>query len=172
MAFSSSALRRAPLASAGAASAVARRVRAPASLRALPTGGCLARPAVARAPEFCAGYQQARWLSAAAGSVAERADSLIKEKPCVVFAKSTCPFCMMAREILEKTGAKHEVFNMDRDLSFQDVELLQQHLSKLTGARSVPRVFIGGKCIGGGDDTVDLHESGELKNLLEKAGAL
>lgn len=41
---------------------------------------------------------------------------------------------------------------------------------EVTGARSVPRVFIGGKFIGGGDDTVRLFENGELKNLLQAQG--
>lgn len=38
--------------------------------------------------------------------------------------------------------------------------------------RTVPRVFVGGKFIGGGDDTAKLEASGELKKLLEAAGAL
>ena len=45
-------------------------------------------------------------------------------------------------------------------------------MRQLTGAKSVPRVFIDGKCIGGGDETVAAHESGELKELLLKAGAI
>ena len=39
-------------------------------------------------------------------------------------------------------------------------------------ARSVPRVFVGGKFIGGGDDTAALHSRGELKSKLEAAGAI
>jgi len=33
---------------------------------------------------------------------------------------------------------------------------IQDHLLTLTGARSVPRVFVGRKCIGGGDDLLGL----------------
>mmetsp|Transcript_18188 Transcript_18188/g.41163 ORF Transcript_18188/g.41163 Transcript_18188/m.41163 type:complete len:166 (-) Transcript_18188:73-570(-) len=165
MAFSSTARR--------SAVAVASSAARTAPMRAPPApfaGGLVGRPAGSRVPQFCAGYQ-ARAFSAQVPA-AEHADKLIKEKPCVVFSKSTCPFCAMAKSILEKTGAKHDVFEMDRELSWQEVDKLQQHLQKLTGARSVPRVFIGGKCIGGGDDTAELHESGELKKLLEQAGAL
>lgn len=36
----------------------------------------------------------------------------------------------------------------------------------------VPRVFIGGKCVGGGSDVSELHERGELKNMLVSIGAL
>ena len=38
-----------------------------------------------------------------------------------------------------------------------------------TGATSVPRVFIGGKFVGGGDDTAALARSGELKRLIDAA---
>ena len=32
-------------------------------------------------------------------------------------------------------------------------------MKQLTGARSVPRVFIDGKCIGGGDETMAAHRN-------------
>lgn len=50
--------------------------------------------------------------------------------------------------------------------------MIQDALGDLTGARSVPRVFIGGKFIGGGDDTVRKADSGELKQLLTAAGVV
>jgi len=40
---------------------------------------------------------------------------------------------------------------------------------ELTGARTVPRVFIGRKCIGGGTETKNLFESGELKSMVQTA---
>lgn len=36
----------------------------------------------------------------------------------------------------------------------------------------VPRVFIGDECVGGGSDVADLHESGQLKDMLQSIGAL
>jgi glutaredoxin 3 len=48
---------------------------------------------------------------------------------------------------------------------------IQRELGKITGATTVPRVFIGGECIGGGDETAALASSGELKKLLERVGA-
>ena len=38
-------------------------------------------------------------------------------------------------------------------------QLLQAYMKQLTGASSVPRVFIGGSCIGGGDETSAAHRS-------------
>jgi glutaredoxin 3 len=49
---------------------------------------------------------------------------------------------------------------------------IQDALYEITGARSVPRVFVGGKFIGGGDDTAAKASSGELKQLLVAAGAV
>ena len=45
-------------------------------------------------------------------------------------------------------------------------------MKKKTGGRSVPRVFVGGKFLGGGDETEAAHRSGDLQGLLESAGAL
>jgi glutaredoxin 3 len=47
---------------------------------------------------------------------------------------------------------------------------IQDACAELTGARSVPRVWVGGKFIGGGDDTARLAGSGELKQMLVAAG--
>jgi glutaredoxin 3 len=47
-----------------------------------------------------------------------------------------------------------------------DCDQIQDELQKLTGARSVPRVFIDGKFIGGGDATESLYNSGELAKML------
>ncbi len=53
-----------------------------------------------------------------------------------------------------------------------DCNAIQDFLKNMTGARSVPRVFIGGKCVGGGTDVQQLQKSGKLVDLLKKAGAL
>jgi glutaredoxin-related protein len=47
---------------------------------------------------------------------------------------------------------------------------VQDALLEVTGGRSVPRVFVGGKFIGGGDDTAAKAASGELLALLKAAG--
>ena len=49
---------------------------------------------------------------------------------------------------------------------------IQDYLLKLTGARSVPRVFIDGKCVGGGTDVTDLHQKNKLVPMLKQCGAL
>ena len=89
---------------------------------------------------------------------------------CQVFSKSWCPYCKKAKRILSEFQLKsYNVIELDER---NDGDALQDALGQMTGARSVPRVFIGGKCIGGGDDTERLSKDGKLKELLEQAGAL
>jgi glutaredoxin 3 len=48
----------------------------------------------------------------------------------------------------------------------------QKVLGKITDAKTVPRVFIAGKCIGGGDDTERLDKKGDLEKQLRTANAI
>lgn len=50
--------------------------------------------------------------------------------------------------------------------------LARESAALIAGDLSLQRVFIGGKFIGGGDDTVRLKNSGELEKLLQNAGVL
>ena len=88
----------------------------------------------------------------------------------MVFSKSYCPYCAKAKNALSNYQLKsYKVLELDeRD----DCDAIQDYLGQLTGARSVPRVFVGGKFIGGGDDTVAAHTKGTLKQMLEDAKAL
>lgn len=53
-----------------------------------------------------------------------------------------------------------------------DCAVIQDYLLQLTGARSVPRVFIGGKCVGGGTEVRALSEQNKLVPMLQEVGAL
>jgi len=62
-----------------------------------------------------------------------------------------------------------KVVELDRRDDGSDI---QDHLMELTGGNTVPRVFIDGKFIGGGDETAALDEGGELKAMLTQKGIL
>jgi len=49
---------------------------------------------------------------------------------------------------------------------------IQDILLKMTGGRSVPRVFILGKFLGGGDETAAAAANGQLEKLLKEAGVI
>lgn len=93
----------------------------------------------------------------------------ITQYPLVVFSKSYCPYCKKAKEALAALGAKPYVFELDLR---QDGPAIQSFLFKFTHQATVPNVFIKGKSIGGSDDTLALYKSGELKDRLERAGAI
>jgi len=84
----------------------------------------------------------------------------------MVFSKSRCPFCLKAKKALDDQGIPYEVMELDSRDDGQDIQDVMQ---RMTGGRTVPRVFVGGKFVGGGDETVALAASGELKRLFESA---
>ncbi|KAH7696431.1 glutaredoxin, partial [Aphelenchoides avenae] len=49
---------------------------------------------------------------------------------------------------------------------------IQDYLAQLTGGRTVPRVFINGQFIGGGDDTARAKSNGSLEKKLTEIGAI
>jgi hypothetical protein len=55
-------------------------------------------------------------------------------------------------------------------LQCSDGAAIQEYLGELTGGRSVPRVFVGGKFIGGGDDTDVSFTWQQPGSLTSKAG--
>ncbi|KAJ7335756.1 hypothetical protein JRQ81_013697 [Phrynocephalus forsythii] len=90
----------------------------------------------------------------------------------VVFGKTGCPYCHKAVDYLEGLGLKSghlEYVNLSGE---SNVEEIQQYLLQLTGARTVPRIFIGETCIGGFSDLEALGRSGQLEPLLRRIGAL
>ena len=104
--------------------------------------------------------------------VKEKIDTLLQEKKIVVISKSYCPFCKKAKQVLAKYKIAKEhiaILEIENDSSCEEI---QKYMQVLTGGRSVPRVFIGGKCIGGGDETMALHNKGKLEPLLKNVGAL
>ena len=66
---------------------------------------------------------------------------------------------------------KYAVFELDVSHS-KEFDAIMHVLGKMTGGETVPRVFVNGKFIGGGDDTHRLAQNGELKKMLEGIGAL
>jgi glutaredoxin 3 len=90
----------------------------------------------------------------------------------MMWTKSYCPYSKKAKELFQNE------FPGVKDYKYIDIDQLpetteiQDYLQQLTGARTVPRVFIGGKFVGGADDTVQLHKDGKLRPMLEQAGAL
>ncbi|EER09298.1 glutaredoxin, putative [Perkinsus marinus ATCC 50983] len=97
-------------------------------------------------------------------SVKSFVDNEIASNKVVLFGKSYCPYCTKAKGALASINANPKVIELDQRDDCSDI---QDYLGQLTGARSVPRVFVNRKFIGGGDDTVAKVKSGELKKLIQ-----
>ncbi|XP_077573560.1 glutaredoxin 2 isoform X2 [Stigmatopora nigra] len=90
---------------------------------------------------------------------------LVSQNCVVIFSKTTCPYCKMAKNVFNEIGATYKVIELDEH---NDGRRLQEALAQMTGARTVPRVFINGNCIGGGSDTKQLHQQGKLVPLVNQ----
>ncbi|CAB3378277.1 Hypothetical predicted protein [Cloeon dipterum] len=98
------------------------------------------------------------------GPVATLVKEMIASDEVVIFSKAYCPYCDMAKEVFDKMKVKYTVIELDRR---SDGDQFQDVLNVMTGARSVPRVFVKGKCIGGGTDTKSLYQCGRLQAMLD-----
>jgi len=100
------------------------------------------------------------------------ADNKTKNKA-LIYTYGLSPFSSEAVNILEETGYEFkkielgaEWFLLGGEGSVTRVALSEELDS---GATSLPKIFIGGTCIGGCSDLADLSDSGELEDLLAKA---
>lgn len=67
----------------------------------------------------------------------------------VVFSKTFCPYCAMAKRLLEHHKQTYKTYELDE---LPNGSSIQQHLETLTSQRTVPSIFIKSKHIGGCDD--------------------
>jgi len=89
-------------------------------------------------------------------------------QPIVVWSKTYCPYSIRVKKLFDKLGYDFQGIELDE---LNDEEDVQDALERVSGLSTVPNVYIGGKHIGGCDDTVALHMRGELIPLLIAAGA-
>ncbi|XP_012658216.1 glutaredoxin-1 [Otolemur garnettii] len=102
----------------------------------------------------------------------EFVNSRIQPGKVVVFIKPTCPYCRRTQEILSQLPLKQGIMEFVDITATSYTDEIQDYLQRLTGARTVPRVFIGKECIGGCSDLITMQESGELVPRLRQIGAL
>ncbi|XVE84000.1 hypothetical protein DITRI_Ditri16bG0133700 [Diplodiscus trichospermus] len=98
-----------------------------------------------------------------------KAKEIVSGNSVVVFSKSYCPYCVDVKKLLQQAGASFKAIELDKE---SDGSEIQAALAEWTGQRTVPNVFIGGKHIGGCDNTTAMHQEGKLIPLLTEAGAI
>ncbi|MDE0033346.1 MAG: glutaredoxin 3 [Deltaproteobacteria bacterium] len=78
-----------------------------------------------------------------------------------VYSKSWCPFCRMAKRLLEEKGQEFVEFDVELDPAKYD-----EMLERSQGRWTVPEIFIDGELIGGFDELRALDASGRLDEML------
>ena len=78
-----------------------------------------------------------------------------------IYTKTTCPACVLAKQVLNQKGVSFEEFVMD------DKPQELKALIEKTNMRTVPQIFINGHLIGGCSDMIDLDKKNQLDILLQ-----
>lgn len=79
-----------------------------------------------------------------------------------IYTKDYCPYCKMAKAILQRKGAAF----LEHSVS-DNPELFDTMVKRAQGRRTVPQIFIGGVGIGGADELSLLQERGQLDLILQ-----
>lgn len=79
-----------------------------------------------------------------------------------IYTKAWCPYCRMAKRLLEDKGQPFLEFDVERDPDKYD-----DMLDRSQGRRTVPEIFIDDILIGGFDELQAMEVSGRLDELLK-----
>lgn len=102
-------------------------------------------------------------------TVQEFIDQTVRRNPVVLFMKGTaqfpqCGFSGRSMQLLKANG----VTNLVTVNVLEDDEV-RQGVKEYSNWPTVPQLYVNGEFVGGSDILGEMHESGELKKLLEKA---
>ncbi|MAZ66464.1 MAG: glutaredoxin 3 [Kangiellaceae bacterium] len=78
----------------------------------------------------------------------------------VIYTTRYCPFCIMARRLLDTKQLKYQEITVDGNPE------LRKEMERLSGGYTVPQVFINDKPIGGYDRLSALEHQGELDKMV------
>lgn len=79
-----------------------------------------------------------------------------------MYTTRICPFCTMAKRLLQQKGVQIEEVRVDEDTQRRE-EMMQ-----ISGRRTVPQIFVGETHVGGYDDLSALDRAGQLDPLLQE----
>jgi len=103
--------------------------------------------------------------------VTERIQQQLKSNRIVLFMKGTpdfpqCGFSAAVSRALAACGAEFASVNI-----FEDPEL-REALKRYSNWPTYPQLYVKGELVGGCDIVTEMYRSGELKSLLQEAGAI
>ncbi|MDI1277222.1 MULTISPECIES: glutaredoxin 3 [Methylobacter] len=80
-----------------------------------------------------------------------------------IYTTNICPYCMMAKRLLDKKGASYTEINVDAKPGLREEMMLK------TKRRTVPQIYIGDYHVGGFDELYALDQQKKLDDLLTAA---
>lgn len=114
---------------------------------------------------FMINFLKQRFFSTMASpQIKQKVQTLIKDHPIFVASKSYCPYCNATKGTLNSITKNAYIIELDQ---MADGSEIQDALYELTGQRTVPNVFIGGKHIGGNSDVQALHSKDQLEEQIK-----
>ena len=92
----------------------------------------------------------------------------IGENPIILYMKGTkdmpmCGFSNSVVQVLNHYGVEYKDVNILEDPN------IRIKLSEHSGWPTIPQLFVQGELIGGADITIELHQNGQLLDILGKA---
>ena len=96
--------------------------------------------------------------------------NIISENPIILFMKGSpdfpqCGFSMRTAQALKSCNAEFVYVDV---LAAPEV---RQNLPQVSNWPTFPQVFVNGELVGGCDIVLEMHQNGELQNLVTQAGA-
>ena len=92
----------------------------------------------------------------------------IEKNPIILYMKGTkempmCGFSNSVVQVLNHYGLDYKDINILEDPN------IRVKLSEHSGWPTIPQLFVKGELIGGADITIELHQNGQLLDILDKA---
>ncbi|MDI1291776.1 MAG: glutaredoxin 3 [Methylobacter sp.] len=81
----------------------------------------------------------------------------------LIYTTNICPYCMMAKRLLDKKGLSYTEINVDAKPGLREEMMLK------TNRRTVPQIYIGDYHVGGFDELHALEQQKKLDDLLAAA---
>ncbi|NQZ53718.1 MAG: glutaredoxin 3 [Piscirickettsiaceae bacterium] len=77
-----------------------------------------------------------------------------------VYSSALCPYCVMAKKLLDRKGIEYTEIRIDADPA------KRQEMMVKSQQRTVPQIFINNEAIGGYTDLLALDKSQQLASML------
>ncbi|NIE79799.1 MULTISPECIES: glutaredoxin 3 [Asaia] len=81
-----------------------------------------------------------------------------------IYTQPGCPYCVRAVQILQSKNVPFREINAPHGTQERE-----DAIRRSGGGRTVPQIFVGGQCLGGCTDLMQLDASGKLDALLAQA---